>query len=139
MDFVKENFDYPYYLLRDRLSGSEGHSARDVKRGEGKVLKLDGQRVACSRDKHGKLTALSTICSIWLHCALERRRRNLDCPCHGSRFQATGKFLPARPRLRSRRPRHRQVGCRSKQKTPRPRSAFLSPGSEQEFKRSILL
>src|SRR5205085_1641090 len=61
-DFVKENFDFPYYLLRDRFT-SEGHSTRDVKRGEGKVLKLRGERVACSRDEEGKLTRVSAICT----------------------------------------------------------------------------
>jgi glycine/D-amino acid oxidase-like deaminating enzyme/nitrite reductase/ring-hydroxylating ferredoxin subunit len=93
-DFVKENFDYPYYLLRDRIAGADGHSTRSVKRGEGKVLKVNGERVACSRDADGKLTCLSAICT-HMGCVVHwnQAEKTWDCPCHGSRFQTTGEVL----------------------------------------------
>jgi glycine/D-amino acid oxidase-like deaminating enzyme/nitrite reductase/ring-hydroxylating ferredoxin subunit len=93
-DFVKENFDYPYYLLRDRFTGAHGGSTRDVKRGEGKVLKVNGDRVACSRDDDGKLTCVSAICT-HMGCVVHwnEAEKTWDCPCHGSRFQMTGEVL----------------------------------------------
>src|SRR5439155_1575776 len=52
-DYVRENKDYPYYLIRDRFAGAEARSLREVKRGEGKILALDGQQVAAYRDEKG--------------------------------------------------------------------------------------
>jgi glycine/D-amino acid oxidase-like deaminating enzyme/nitrite reductase/ring-hydroxylating ferredoxin subunit len=93
-EYVTENVDYPYYMVRDRLKGSEVHSPRDVKRGDGKVLLVDGQRVACSRDEDGKLTAVSAICT-HMGCVVHwnSAESTWDCPCHGSRFQATGEVI----------------------------------------------
>ncbi|HLJ11285.1 MAG TPA: FAD-dependent oxidoreductase [Planctomycetaceae bacterium] len=93
-DFVKENLDYPYYLVRDRLAGTEARSTRSVKRGEGKVLTLEGQRVAGSRDDEGKVTCLSAVCT-HMGCIVHwnAAEHTWDCPCHGSRFQATGEVL----------------------------------------------
>ena len=37
-DYVKENLDYPYYMLKDRLTTARGdrNSTRSVRRGEGR-------------------------------------------------------------------------------------------------------
>ncbi|HEY7056978.1 MAG TPA: hypothetical protein VH458_10650 [Vicinamibacterales bacterium] len=43
-DYVKENADYPYYLVRDRLAGPEGKSLRSVRRGEGKVIEYGARK-----------------------------------------------------------------------------------------------
>ena len=45
-DYVKENTDYPYYMLRDRFAGAEGQSLRAVKRGQGQVIEHHGEKVA---------------------------------------------------------------------------------------------
>ena len=34
-DYLKENTDYPYYLIRDRFAGQDGRSLRSIKRGRG--------------------------------------------------------------------------------------------------------
>jgi Rieske Fe-S protein len=93
-EYVKENFDYPYYFVRDRLAGTEGDSTRDVRRGDGKVINLDGQRVACSRDDEGNLRALSAVCT-HLGCLVRWNgaEQTWDCPCHGSRFRPNGEVL----------------------------------------------
>ena len=62
-DYIKENMDYPYYLIRDR-SPAEGESlARSLKRGEGKILEARGQRVAVYRHDEGKVTLRSATCT----------------------------------------------------------------------------
>ncbi|HET7220720.1 MAG TPA: FAD-dependent oxidoreductase, partial [Vicinamibacterales bacterium] len=62
-DYVKENIDYPYYMLRDRLAGLDPAPLRAVRRGEGRVLSFDGEPVAAWRDPSGKLTLLSPVCT----------------------------------------------------------------------------
>jgi len=101
-DYIKENVDYPYYLIRDRFAGPEGRSLRALRRGEGKILELNGERVAAYRNDAGKVTRLSPVCT---HLGCEVRWNNAehtwDCPCHGSRFTPTGAVLagPAETRL----------------------------------------
>lgn len=92
--YVTENLDYPYYLLRDRLKAAEGNSLDDLKRGEGKVLKLDGKKVAACRDDDGNVTLRSPVCT-HLGCIVRWNNadKSWDCPCHGSRFSPDGKVL----------------------------------------------
>lgn len=93
-DYIKENVDFPYYFLRDRLSGAQAKSLRSVKRGEGAMLKIDGQRVAASRNQEGRVTTLSRICT-HMGCVVHWNRGDAtwDCPCHGSRFRPNGEVL----------------------------------------------
>ncbi len=93
-DYVKENVDYPYYMIRDWLTGPERTSLRAVKPGEGRILDVDGEAVAVFRSPRGKLTLLSPTCT-HMGCRVEwnRAERTWDCPCHGSRFTATGAVL----------------------------------------------
>jgi glycine/D-amino acid oxidase-like deaminating enzyme/nitrite reductase/ring-hydroxylating ferredoxin subunit len=103
-DYLRENFDYPYYLVKDLFGRPEGQSTRDVKRGEGKILNLDGKRVACSRDERGKTKLVSATCT-HMGCLVHWNpaEKTWDCPCHGSRFHANGKVLagPAETPLES--------------------------------------
>jgi glycine/D-amino acid oxidase-like deaminating enzyme/nitrite reductase/ring-hydroxylating ferredoxin subunit len=92
-DYLTENFDYPYYLIKDRFA-AHPTSTRDVARGEGKVLRINGQWVACSRDEKGRLKSVSAECT-HLGCLVHWNgaEKTWDCPCHGSRFDAKGKVL----------------------------------------------
>jgi glycine/D-amino acid oxidase-like deaminating enzyme/Rieske Fe-S protein len=142
-DYLKENFDYPYYLIRDRLAPAEGESPADVGAGEGKILKIDGQRVACSRDKKGKLTAVSAICT-HMGCVVHwnRPERTWDCPCHGSRFQADGAVMagPAESPLEQvevESGAHKRKAVSGRKKKPtRPRSASRGKGRRSTVKQS---
>lgn len=93
-EYVKENKDYPYYLIRDRFAGAEGRTLRSVRRGEGKILDLNGSRVAAYRDDSGKTTVRSAACT-HMGCAVvwNEAERTWDCPCHGSRFNPTGDVI----------------------------------------------
>jgi glycine/D-amino acid oxidase-like deaminating enzyme/nitrite reductase/ring-hydroxylating ferredoxin subunit len=93
-DYVRENKDYPYYLIRDRFSGSEGRSLRALKRGQGKILELSGKRVAAYRDGNGAVTKRSPVCT-HMGClvAWNTAEGTWDCPCHGSRFDTKGRVL----------------------------------------------
>jgi len=93
-DYLKENIDYPYYMVRDRLARAEGDSVDGLKPGEGKILKLGGERVAAFRSPAGKVTTLSPTCT-HMGCFVRWNTADStwDCPCHGSRFHPTGDVL----------------------------------------------
>jgi len=59
-------------------------------------VNLDGKKVAASRDERGNLTLLSPVCT-HLKCIVHWNDadRTWDCPCHGSRFKATGEVMGA--------------------------------------------
>src|SRR4029453_12166883 len=80
-DYLKENADYPYYLVRDRVTGPEARSVRAIKRGEGKIIERDGKRVAASRDDKGRVTMRSAVCT-HMGCVVKwnRTERTWDCP-----------------------------------------------------------
>jgi glycine/D-amino acid oxidase-like deaminating enzyme/nitrite reductase/ring-hydroxylating ferredoxin subunit len=92
--YLNENKDYPYYLVRDRLAGAEADSLQALSRNAGKILKLDGKKVAAYRDERGEVTLCSAICT-HLKCivAWNDAERTWDCPCHGSRFKPTGEVI----------------------------------------------
>lgn len=92
--YLKENKDYPYYLLRDWLGGTEGKSLRVLKRGQGKILHLDGRKVAAYRDNDGAVSVCSPVCT-HMKCIVgwNEAEQTWDCPCHGSRFKPTGEVI----------------------------------------------
>jgi nitrite reductase/ring-hydroxylating ferredoxin subunit len=92
--YLTENFDYPFYLLRDRLAPAEGDSVDDLKVGEGKILRLNGKKVAAFRDENGKVNLLSPVCT-HMRCIVRWNAtdRTWDCPCHGSGFKPGGEVF----------------------------------------------
>jgi len=93
-DYLKENADYPYYLIRDRFAGTEGRSLRSVRPGQGRIIEYQGATVAAYRDANGKLTLRSATCThMGCRVAWNEGARTWDCPCHGSRFTPEGDVL----------------------------------------------
>jgi glycine/D-amino acid oxidase-like deaminating enzyme/nitrite reductase/ring-hydroxylating ferredoxin subunit len=93
-DYVRENKDYVYYMLRDRVIAQHTKSLRSVKPEQGKVVELKGQRVAAHRDKRGVVTLRSAICT-HMGCEVHwnQAEATWDCPCHGSRFKTDGSVI----------------------------------------------
>jgi Rieske Fe-S protein len=93
-EYIKENADYPYYMIRDRFAGAESRSLRSVKRGQGRVIEHRGTKVAAYRDPKGKLTLRSATCT-HMGCVVgwNEAERTWDCPCHGSRFDPQGAVI----------------------------------------------
>jgi glycine/D-amino acid oxidase-like deaminating enzyme/nitrite reductase/ring-hydroxylating ferredoxin subunit len=93
-DYITENKDYPYYLIRDRFAGAEGKTLRSLKRGEGKILERGGSRVAAYRGEDGAVVMRSATCThLGCEVAWNTAERTWDCPCHGSRFTPNGDVL----------------------------------------------
>ena len=92
--YIKENLDYPFFLLRDRLARAESDSVDDLKIGEGKIIKLDGQKAAAYRGPDGKVILNSPMCT-HMGCIIHWNAADKmwDCPCHGSRFKPEGEVF----------------------------------------------
>jgi nucleotide-binding universal stress UspA family protein/nitrite reductase/ring-hydroxylating ferredoxin subunit len=71
-----------------------GRSLADLKPGEGAIVEERGRRVAGYRDRSGTVTVLSKKCT-HLGCSVQWNAtlETWDCPCHGSRFDATGSVV----------------------------------------------
>jgi glycine/D-amino acid oxidase-like deaminating enzyme/nitrite reductase/ring-hydroxylating ferredoxin subunit len=93
-NYLSENKDYPYYLVRDRFAGAEGRSVRALARGQGRILDLGGRKVAAYRGEDGAATLLSPYCT-HLGCVVDwnEAESTWDCPCHGSRFSPAGEVI----------------------------------------------
>ncbi len=103
--YVHENVDFPIHLLTDRLAPPEAKSLAEIRPGEGKTVRVRGERLAVYRDPEGALHAVSSVCT-HLGCLVKfnRAETTWDCPCHGSRFGIDGTVLdgPATKPLASR-------------------------------------
>lgn len=93
-DYLTENADYPYYLIRDRFAGAATAALRTVPRGQGAIIEQHGTKLAVYRDEQGIVTCCSGICT-HMGCVVRwnTAERTWDCPCHGSRFTPTGEVL----------------------------------------------
>ncbi|NPV08479.1 MAG: FAD-dependent oxidoreductase [Anaerolineae bacterium] len=78
----------------DRLRHVEQGTPADLAPGEGRVLELEGKKVALYKDEQGGLHALSPSCA-HQGCLVRwnAAERTWDCPCHGSRFRPDGTFI----------------------------------------------
>ena len=71
-----------------------GRGVTDLQPGEGALIELDGKKVAAYRDEAGTLVTLSPKCK-HLGCTVgwNDGSKTWDCPCHGSRYDASGKVI----------------------------------------------
>lgn len=93
-EYVKENFDFPYYYIKQMFTPKEKSEPEVLRPCEGKILKIDGKSVACSRSADGELQAVSAVCT-HMGCLVRwnTAETTWDCPCHGSRFNANGQVV----------------------------------------------
>lgn len=72
----------------------DARSISSLKKGEGKVVELKGEKYGAYRDDKDKLHVVSTACT-HLQCTVKwnNDEKSWDCPCHGSRFTYDGKVI----------------------------------------------
>jgi Rieske Fe-S protein len=89
--YLQENIDFPMHLVTDRLHTPEAKSVSEIRAGEGKTVRVGGERLAVYRDPQGRLHAVSSVCT-HLGCIVKfnAAETTWDCPCHGSRFGIDG-------------------------------------------------
>ena len=93
-EFTSENVDFPMHFFSDRLRPVDVSKPSEIGPGEGKTLRVKGERLACYRDRQGLLHAVSSVCT-HLGCLVKfnTAETSWDCPCHGSRFGVDGEVL----------------------------------------------
>jgi glycine/D-amino acid oxidase-like deaminating enzyme/nitrite reductase/ring-hydroxylating ferredoxin subunit len=92
--YLKENFDYPRYLVKDYLAPKERDEIKTPTAGSGKVMHINGNRLAVYCNDAGEISACSAVCP-HLGCLVRwnSAEQTWDCPCHGSRFGPEGKLM----------------------------------------------
>ncbi len=78
----------------DWLKGGDVGSVEEITAGEGAVMRRGLGKVAVYRDAAGALHECSAVCP-HLGCIVgwNSLEKSWDCPCHGSRFDATGRVV----------------------------------------------
>ncbi|MBN8420906.1 MAG: FAD-dependent oxidoreductase [Verrucomicrobia bacterium] len=91
--YLKENKDYPYYLTKSLFMG-RSRDPQELAPGEGGIFRMGGKKVAASKDNEGSVLLLSAICP-HMGCVVgwNHADQTWDCPCHGSRFAASGSVI----------------------------------------------
>lgn len=91
--FISENLDNAKHFIKDRIQ-IESESPENLLPGEGKIIKVDGERLAVSKDEKNEIHAVSAVCT-HLKCIVQwnSSKESWDCPCHGSRFSKDGEVL----------------------------------------------
>ena len=69
-------------------------SISEIENDNASIMKIDGGNIGIYKDKNGKLYAVSPVCT-HLGCLFTWNNidKTWDCPCHGSRFDYTGKNI----------------------------------------------
>jgi glycine/D-amino acid oxidase-like deaminating enzyme/nitrite reductase/ring-hydroxylating ferredoxin subunit len=92
-DYVSEGANMARQYT-DWFTGGDVKSVDEIPKGQGAVVRRGLSKLAVYRDDAGTLHARSAVCP-HLGCLVRWNpaETTWDCPCHGSRFQATGEVF----------------------------------------------
>jgi glycine/D-amino acid oxidase-like deaminating enzyme/nitrite reductase/ring-hydroxylating ferredoxin subunit len=91
---AKENADAAVHVTVDYVTPGQVRGVEDIPRGEGRVIRRGVHKIAAYRDEKGAVHERSAVCT-HLKCIVNwnTAEKSWDCPCHGSRFDATGTVI----------------------------------------------
>ncbi|MDQ6634228.1 MAG: FAD-dependent oxidoreductase, partial [Gemmatimonadota bacterium] len=91
---ARENADVAVHLTVDYVKPGQVDDVAAIPVGEGRVLRRGMHKVAAYRDESGAVHERSAVCT-HLRCIVDwnTAEKTWECPCHGSRFSATGKVI----------------------------------------------
>jgi glycine/D-amino acid oxidase-like deaminating enzyme/nitrite reductase/ring-hydroxylating ferredoxin subunit len=92
-DFLKENLNVAVQYS-SWVTPGEVSSLDEITPNTGAVMREGARKVAIFRDEAGEVHRLSAVCT-HLGCIVgwNKAASTWDCPCHGSRFDATGRVI----------------------------------------------
>ena len=92
-EFIRENAN-TVAQYKDLVTPGDVASVEEIPRGQGAVMRDGISKLAVYRDATGKIHRHSAVCT-HLQCIVQWNHieKSWDCPCHGSRFDPTGKVL----------------------------------------------
>src|SRR3954468_17993808 len=93
-EIVKENVNVGAHFVGDHLAPPDVRSVGSIAPGEAAIVRRGAGKVAAYRDEDGTMHAVSAVCT-HLGCQVQwnSAERSWDCPCHGSRFDVTGRVI----------------------------------------------
>lgn len=101
---LKENANIFLQYMKDFPMWSNKEYNK-IKKGEGKICSIKGEKCGVYRDENDKLHIVSAVCP-HMKCIVgwNTAEKTWDCPCHGSRFTSEGTVIegPARANLEKR-------------------------------------
>ncbi|WP_110928242.1 FAD-dependent oxidoreductase [Bacillus massiliglaciei] len=90
---VKDNADVAKHFVAGKFAMVD-KSPKDIKNGEGAIVKVNGSKAGCYRDQQGQIHLVDSTCThMGCELAWNNGERTWDCPCHGSRFSVDGDVL----------------------------------------------
>lgn len=94
--FVTENLNVVRHYVTDWLKTERHEDFESLAPGEGSVFEIDGRKMAVYRDREGRIIKLAAACA-HAKCVVRWNpaEHSWDCPCHGSRYRATGEVIDA--------------------------------------------
>lgn len=92
-EFIKEGFNTAIQYI-DIITPPEYADENEIPPGTGAVMSFGKDKTAVYKDAGGNFHRFSALCP-HLKCVVEwnKTENTWDCPCHGSRFEATGKVI----------------------------------------------
>ncbi|MEA2466437.1 MAG: hypothetical protein QOJ57_563 [Thermoleophilaceae bacterium] len=93
-ELVKENANVGVHFVGDHLGRPDVRSVDSLAPGQGGIVRRGASKVAAYRDESGAVHAVSAVCT-HLGCQVKwnQAERSWDCPCHGSRFDVSGRVI----------------------------------------------
>jgi glycine/D-amino acid oxidase-like deaminating enzyme/nitrite reductase/ring-hydroxylating ferredoxin subunit len=84
-------------LIKSKLEGTEDLSG--LQRGEGRVIRFEGQKAGIYRDFDDRVTIIDITCThMKTELNFNSAEKTWDCPAHGGRYNTEGKLLEGPPK-----------------------------------------
>lgn len=93
-NYIKENINVAKQYIKDLPGKADAEDFSEIRTGEGKVVEVEDEKWAVYKDGTGKTHCHSAVCT-HMDCIVDWNdaEKSWDCPCHGSRFEATGDVI----------------------------------------------
>lgn len=91
---TKNTANVAKHFVGDRVARLVAPEVEALDRGEGRIVRSDGDAIGAYRDPEGTVHGVSATCT-HLGCTVQwnSAETSWDCPCHGSRFDVDGSVL----------------------------------------------
>lgn len=91
--FIKEGVNMAVQYI-DLVIPPEVSSVDEITAGDGSIMGAGVDKLAIYKDQEGRIYTFSALCP-HLKCIVQwnKTEKTWDCPCHGSRFEATGNVI----------------------------------------------
>lgn len=96
--FLKMNLGVAKDFVKDRVAAPKLEDVSEIPAGEGRVVEIQGEKVAVYRSEQGEVHAVSAVCT-HAYCLVHwnSAEKTWDCPCHGGRYTVRGEVIEGPP------------------------------------------